>query len=86
MKNYRARYESELLERVVPFWIEHGIDRECGGYFSVVGRKGELLEGMTWYPHVLPDGTPFMFCKGTMFKGFFHLPRCLMICAQMMPK
>ena len=39
-----------------------------------------------WYPHVLPDGTPFMFCKGTMFKGFFHLPRCLLMCAQMLPK
>ncbi|MBI5821521.1 MAG: AGE family epimerase/isomerase [Verrucomicrobia bacterium] len=39
-----------------------------------------------WYPHVLPDGTPFMFCKGTMFKGFFHMPRCLMMCAQMLPK
>lgn len=23
MNNDRARYESELLERVVPFWIEH---------------------------------------------------------------
>ncbi len=44
MKDIRARYEAELLERIVPFWTEHGIDREHGGFFSVVGRKGELLE------------------------------------------
>ena len=37
-----ALYRRELLEHVVPFWERHGIDRQCGGYFTCLDRRGNL--------------------------------------------
>lgn len=37
----RRRYEKELLERIVPFWERHSIDRECGGYLTCLDREGK---------------------------------------------
>ncbi len=36
------RYRAELFENVVPFWEQHGVDRELGGYFTCLDRDGEL--------------------------------------------
>lgn len=33
-------YRDELLTHVIPFWERHGIDRECGGYFTCLDREG----------------------------------------------
>ena len=33
-----GKYKSELLDNVLPFWLEHSQDRQCGGYFSCLGR------------------------------------------------
>ncbi len=30
-----------LLENVLPFWMEHGIDRECGGIITCLDREGK---------------------------------------------
>ena len=38
-----AIYRSELLERVVPFWQEHSIDRQNGGFLSCVSDEGRVL-------------------------------------------
>ncbi|NLS80024.1 MAG: AGE family epimerase/isomerase [Chloroflexi bacterium] len=38
-----AIYRAELLERVVPFWMEHSIDRRNGGFLSCVSDAGEVL-------------------------------------------
>ncbi len=35
-------YRGALLEDVVPFWQRHGVDRECGGFFTCVDRRGVL--------------------------------------------
>ena len=35
-----ARYRRELLDDTVPFWIEHAIDRERGGYLFCLDRSG----------------------------------------------
>ena len=37
----KARRLSELLDDVVPFWTEHSIDREKGGYLTCLGRDGK---------------------------------------------
>ncbi len=37
-------YRVGLLRDVLPFWIEHGIDRECGGYLTSLGRDGTVLD------------------------------------------
>ena len=40
-----GRWRRDLLENVVPFWLEHSLDQECGGYYTALGRGGELLDG-----------------------------------------
>jgi len=38
-----AQYRSELLERTVPFWLGHGIDRKNGGICTVISDDGTVL-------------------------------------------
>ncbi|MCD8302031.1 MAG: AGE family epimerase/isomerase [Prevotellaceae bacterium] len=39
-----AQYKSELLERVMPFWMSHSIDNECGGFFTCLERDGTVYD------------------------------------------
>ena len=36
----REVYRSELLDHVLPFWMDHSIDRTYGGYISCLARDG----------------------------------------------
>lgn len=36
-------YEKHLYERVLPFWLKNGIDREHGGYFTCFNNLGDKL-------------------------------------------
>jgi len=38
-----AIYRAELLERTVPFWLDHAIDREYGGILTCIGDDGQIL-------------------------------------------
>lgn len=38
------RYKSELLENVLPFWLEHSQDSEYGGYFKCLNRDGRVYD------------------------------------------
>ena len=38
------KYESELFDNVLPFWLEHSQDKECGGYFSCLDRDGSVYD------------------------------------------
>jgi len=38
-----AIYRAELLERVVPFWLEHAIDRQHGGILTCIADDGTVL-------------------------------------------
>jgi len=38
------RYRSELLDRVIPFWLRHSLDREHGGYFTCLTREGAIYD------------------------------------------
>ena len=40
----RARYAAELYDRIVPFWVEHSIDRKCGGYLHCLDRDGTCYD------------------------------------------
>jgi len=47
-QNFQAllrTYESELLEDVMPWWIENGIDRDQGGIFHALAQDGTVLSG-----------------------------------------
>ena len=37
-------YRDGLLRDVIPFWLEHGLDRVNGGIRTALGRQGELLD------------------------------------------
>jgi N-acylglucosamine 2-epimerase len=37
-------YRTALLDDVMPFWLRHSLDRECGGYFTCLGRDGSVYD------------------------------------------
>jgi N-acylglucosamine 2-epimerase len=41
---FAQRYRSELVDRVIPFWLRHSLDREHGGYFTCLTRDGSLYD------------------------------------------
>ena len=36
-------YRRELLENILPFWIERALDRDYGGYFTCFNNGGTEL-------------------------------------------
>jgi len=36
----REHYRAALFDDVVPWWMSHSLDRECGGYYSLLERDG----------------------------------------------
>ncbi|MEI7766011.1 MAG: AGE family epimerase/isomerase [Phycisphaerae bacterium] len=40
----RTRYEQELFERVLPFWLTHSLDRQHGGYYNCLDRTGAIYD------------------------------------------
>ena len=61
-------YRTALFDDVVPWWLRHSLDREFGGYFSLLER----------------DGSPVWTAKANGWKGFFHLPRSLYRCYRLL--
>ena len=43
-KALAQQYKSELLDKVMPFWMEHSIDREFGGYLHCLERDGSVFD------------------------------------------
>lgn len=43
-KNYQELYRTNLLDKVVPFWLNYSADTENGGYFTSLDRKGEVYD------------------------------------------
>jgi mannose/cellobiose epimerase-like protein (N-acyl-D-glucosamine 2-epimerase family)/N-acetylmuramic acid 6-phosphate (MurNAc-6-P) etherase len=39
-----GRYDDELLNRVIPFWVEHSPDWDAGGFFSSLDRDGTVFD------------------------------------------
>lgn len=37
-------YRTELLQNIIPFWEEHSIDREAGGFFTCLDREGKVFD------------------------------------------
>ena len=44
LAKYAGQYRDELLESVIPFWLEHSRDTTFGGYFTCLNRKGEVYD------------------------------------------
>ncbi|MBP1664933.1 MAG: N-acylglucosamine 2-epimerase, partial [Bacteroidetes bacterium] len=43
LKELEQQYRSELLDNVMPFWVENSQDTDFGGYFSCLDRKGDVM-------------------------------------------
>jgi N-acylglucosamine 2-epimerase len=39
-----AFYEKTLLEDVMPFWLRHGLDAECGGILTCLDQDGSVMD------------------------------------------
>src|SRR5260370_5629606 len=44
LAEYRARYEKERFECVIPFWMKHWRDRQYGGQFTCLDRDGSVYD------------------------------------------
>lgn len=44
LKQLEKQYKSELLDSVLPFWLENSQDKEYGGYFSCLDRDGSVFD------------------------------------------
>lgn len=38
------QYRADLTENILPFWLEHGLDREHGGVYTALDREGRLMD------------------------------------------
>lgn len=43
-KKLSEQYKSELLDKVIPFWLNKSQDKEFGGYFTCLDRKGDVFD------------------------------------------
>jgi N-acylglucosamine 2-epimerase len=46
-KNFQelaGQYRDTLLQNVIPFWMQHSIDQEQGGYFTCLDRTGQVFD------------------------------------------
>ncbi len=43
-KDLAALYKTELLDNVIPFWLQNSIDKECGGFFTCLERDGKVFD------------------------------------------
>ncbi len=43
-KQYKDLYKDNLLNDVIPFWVKNSLDKEYGGYFTCLDRKGNVFD------------------------------------------
>ena len=44
IQNLAQQYKSELLDNVLPFWLDKSQDKEYGGYFTCLDRYGKVFD------------------------------------------
>jgi N-acylglucosamine 2-epimerase len=44
IEQQKARFNNELYNVVLPFWMNHSLDREHGGYFNCLDRDGSVYD------------------------------------------
>ena len=43
-KSLAELYKNTLLDNILPFWSQHSLDREYGGYFTCLDREGNVYD------------------------------------------
>lgn len=44
LKERKKLYHDTLTGNILPFWIEHGLDRKYGGIYTCLDREGKLMD------------------------------------------
>lgn len=44
LKKYQQLYKKELHDNVLPFWLNHSLDKKNGGYFNNLDRDGKVYD------------------------------------------
>ena len=44
INEWAISYKTELTENIMPFWMEHGLDKVNGGVYTCVDRNGSLMD------------------------------------------
>ena len=44
LKKLSDQYRDELLNNVLPFWLQNSQDKEFGGYFTCLDREGKVFD------------------------------------------
>ncbi len=44
LKEVRSRYLSLLQKSILPFWLEHGMDKVNGGIYTGLDEDGSIIE------------------------------------------
>ncbi|WP_108211930.1 AGE family epimerase/isomerase [Pontibacter mucosus] len=44
LQQYSHLYKSNLLNDVIPFWLNNSLDKECGGYFTCLDKTGNVFD------------------------------------------
>ena len=44
LDSYSKKYRSALIDNVVPFWLNHSVDKQYGGIFTCLDRDGTVYD------------------------------------------
>lgn len=44
LQYWAALYRADLTDNILPFWLEHGLDRRHGGVYTCLDRQGNLMD------------------------------------------
>lgn len=44
LQTYAAMYRDELVQRILPFWLNHSVDKAHGGFFTCLDRDGSVYD------------------------------------------
>ena len=59
---YSTLYRDELLQNILPFWLQHSKDAVNGGYYTCLDRAGNVF-----------DTDKFMWLQGRQVWCFSHM-------------
>lgn len=44
LQYWSTLYRADLTDNILPFWLEHGLDRKHGGIYTCLDREGKLMD------------------------------------------
>ncbi len=44
MNKYSEIYKEELINNIIPFWMENSKDEQCGGFYTCLARDGSVFD------------------------------------------